>query len=153
MVAQAARSDAPLAAALLDLDHFKQINDTYGHDRGDEVLAAVAEAMRGAVRASDFVGRYGGEEFLLLFPDTDLAGAAVAAETVRAAVAQVALPTVDRAITASIGLAVMPDHALDGETLVRTADRCLYLAKSNGRNHVETPHGTPTAAGVADAAR
>ena len=65
----------------------------------------------------------------------------------------VALPTVDRAITASIGLAVMPDHALDGETLVRTADRCLYLAKSNGRNRVETPHGTPAAAGVADAAR
>ena len=146
MVAQAARSGAPLSAALLDLDHFKQINDTYGHDRGDEVLAAVAEAMRASVRASVFVGRYGGEEFLLLFPHTDLEGAAIAAETIRAAVAKVTLPTVDREITASIGLAAMPDDGLDGETLVRAADRCLYVAKSNGRNRVETPQGKPDAA-------
>ena len=68
MVAQANRSGLPLSALLLDLDHFKQINDTYGHGRGDEVLAAAAEAMRAAVRESDFVGRYGGEEFLILLP-------------------------------------------------------------------------------------
>jgi len=113
---------------------------------GGEVLAAVAEAMRASVRASDFVGRYGGEEFLLLFPDTDLEGAAIAAETIRAAVAKVTLPTVDREITASIGLASMPDDGLDGETLVRAADRCLYVTKSNGRNRVETPQGKPDAA-------
>jgi len=113
---------------------------------GGEVLAAVAEAMRASVRASDFVGRYGGEEFLLLFPDTDLEGAAMAAETIRAAVAKVTLPTVDREITASIGLASMPDDGLDGETLVRAADRCLYVTKSNGRNRVETPQGKPDAA-------
>ena len=87
-----------------------------------------------------------GEEFLLLFPDTDLEGAAIAAETIRAAVAKVTLPTVDREITASIGLASMPDDGLDGETLVRAADRCLYVAKSNGRNRVETPQGKPDAA-------
>ena len=87
-----------------------------------------------------------GEEFLLLFPDTDLEGAATAAETIRAAVAKVTLPTVDREITASIGLASMPDDGLDGETLVRAADRCLYVAKSNGRNRVETPQGKPDAA-------
>ena len=106
----------------------------------------MAEAMRASVRASDFVGRYGGEEFLLLFPDTDLEGAAIAAETIRAAVAKVTLPTVDREITASIGLASMPDDGLDGETLVRAADRCLYVTKSNGRNRVETPQGKPDAA-------
>jgi diguanylate cyclase (GGDEF)-like protein len=70
----------------------------------------------------------------------------MAAETIRAAVAKVTLPTVDREITASIGLAAMPDDGLDGETLVRAADRCLYVAKSKGRNRVETPQGKPDAA-------
>ena len=71
MVAQATRTMSPLAALLLDLDHFKQVNDLHGHDRGDEVLAAVGVALRNVVRDSDFVGRYGGEEFLVLLPATD----------------------------------------------------------------------------------
>jgi diguanylate cyclase (GGDEF)-like protein len=143
MVAQALRAQSPLAVALLDLDRFKQINDTYGHGRGDEVLATVAEAMRGAVRESDFVGRYGGEEFVILLPDTDLAGARVVAENVRLAVAQLSLATVDRAITASIGVAVLPEDGSDSDTLVRNADRALYAAKSNGRNRVETAGCVP----------
>jgi diguanylate cyclase (GGDEF)-like protein len=138
MVAQASRTGSPLTAALVDLDHFKQINDTYGHGRGDEVLAAAADAMRAAVRESDFVGRYGGEEFLILLPETDLSGGLAAAETVRAAIAAVTLTSVDRAVTASIGVAVLPEDGTDAETLVRNADRALYSAKSKGRNRVET---------------
>ncbi|HXE46633.1 MAG TPA: GGDEF domain-containing protein [Conexibacter sp.] len=143
MVAQANRSELPLAALLLDLDHFKQINDTYGHGRGDEVLAASAEAMRSAVRESDFVGRYGGEEFLLLLPDTDSEGALRSAEAVRAAVGAVAVPNVDRPVTTSVGVAVLGADGIDGDTLVRAADRALYAAKSLGRNRVASAGAVP----------
>jgi diguanylate cyclase (GGDEF)-like protein len=137
MVAQAARSVAPLAAVMLDLDHFKQINDVYGHEKGDEVLAAVGAALHDTLRESDFVGRYGGEEFLILLPDTDRAGATVVAETIRAAVELVKVSGVDRAITASLGIAVTPDDAGDSTKLIRTADRALFTAKAGGRNRVE----------------
>jgi diguanylate cyclase (GGDEF)-like protein len=137
MVAQSARGVSPLAALLLDLDHFKNINDTLGHDQGDEVLAATGAALRKAVRDSDFVGRYGGEEFLLLLPGTDKQGALEVAETVRKAIATIHVPSVNQ-ITASIGVAVMPDDAGDASALVRSADRALYSAKKNGRDRVET---------------
>jgi diguanylate cyclase (GGDEF)-like protein len=137
MVAQSARTVSPLAALLLDLDHFKNINDTLGHDSGDEVLAAVGVALRNAVRDSDFVGRYGGEEFLLLLPSTDKDAALEVAESVRQAIARIHAPNVDR-VTASIGVAVLPDDAGDAPTLLRSADRALYSAKKNGRNRVET---------------
>jgi diguanylate cyclase (GGDEF)-like protein len=130
---------------LLDLDHFKQINDTYGHGRGDEVLASVSEAMRAAVRESDFVGRHGGVEFLMLFPHTDLEGALEATEKVRQAIQQITLPSIDRAITASFGVAVMPDDGVDADTLMRNADRALYAAKSMGRNRVEAAGAVPAA--------
>jgi diguanylate cyclase (GGDEF)-like protein len=122
---------------LLDLDHFKQINDTYGHDEGDAVLAAVGDVLAGSVRASDFVGRSGGEEFIVLLPDTGADAAVGVAEKLRAAVANVALARINRAITGSFGVAVHPEHAPDAETLVRVADRALYIAKANGRNRVE----------------
>jgi diguanylate cyclase (GGDEF)-like protein len=137
MVAQSARGVSPLAALLLDLDHFKNINDTRGHDQGDEVLAATAVALRNAVRDSDFVGRYGGEEFLLLLPATDKQAALEVAETVRKAIATIHMPNLNQ-ITASIGVAVMPDDAGDAPTLIRSADRALYSAKKNGRDRVET---------------
>jgi diguanylate cyclase (GGDEF)-like protein len=143
MIAQATRAQTPVAALLLDLDHFKKINDTYGHGRGDEVLAAAAEAMRSALRGSDFVGRYGGEEFLILLPDTDQAGALRTAESVRAAVSTVKVPTVDRAVTASLGVAVLGDDGVDGESLVRSADRALYAAKSLGRDRVACAGAVP----------
>jgi diguanylate cyclase (GGDEF)-like protein len=150
MVAQASRSRASLGVALLDLDHFKQINDTHGHGRGDEVLAVVAQTMKAAVRAGDFVGRYGGEEFVVVLPDTGPDGALAAMEKVRAAIAQISLPSVDRAITASIGLAMLPGDGMDTDTLVRNADRALYDAKSKGRNRVECAGGRPrTANGAA----
>jgi diguanylate cyclase (GGDEF)-like protein len=138
MAAQASRTVSPLGCALLDLDHFKQINDTYGHGRGDEVLAAVASALQSTLRDSDFVGRWGGEEFLILLPDVDREGAMIAAEKIRASVASVTVPGIDRAITASLGVAMLPDDAVDVTTLARNADRALYTAKANGRNCVET---------------
>jgi diguanylate cyclase (GGDEF)-like protein len=137
MAAHASRTLAPLSAVVLDLDHFKQINDSFGHGRGDDVLAAVGAALSDTVRASDFVGRNGGEEFIVLLPDTDRDRAAVAAEKIRAAIAQITVSGVDREITASLGVATIPDHAGDGDQLVRSADRALYVAKTNGRNRVE----------------
>jgi diguanylate cyclase (GGDEF)-like protein len=137
MVAQAARSVSPLAAVMLDLDHFKQINDVYGHEKGDEALAAVGAALCDTLRESDFVGRYGGEEFLILLPDTDRAGATVVAETIWAAVELVKVSGVERAVTASLGIAVIPDDAGDPTKLIRNADQALFSAKARGRNRVE----------------
>ncbi len=144
MVAQAGRTLAPMAVLLLDLDHFKQINDTYGHDRGDAVLSAVGDVLAGALRTSDFVGRNGGEEFVALLPDTGIEGAMEAAEKLRTAIGRLALPGIDRPISASVGAAVYPHTAADAESLLRLADRALYAAKASGRNRSEmadTPAG------------
>ncbi len=138
MAAYASRSLAPLSAIALDLDHFKEINDTYGHDRGDDVLAAVGAVLSQTVRASDFVGRNGGEEFIVVLPGTDTATAALVAEKLRAEISKLSVPGVSRDISASLGVATIPDHAGDGDQLTRSADRALYLAKTNGRNRVET---------------
>ena len=138
MLAQAARSELTLAAVLCDLDNFKQINDVYGHDKGDQALAATSAAMRNALRESDVAGRYGGEEFLILLPDTPLDGAVVLAEKLRQELMLVEVPGVDRSVSASFGVAVYPTDAPNGELLVRMADRALYAAKSRGRNCVVT---------------
>jgi diguanylate cyclase (GGDEF)-like protein len=134
MVAQANRSITPLTAAVLDLDHFKQINDRYGHGRGDEVLAAVGVALRSSLRASDFVGRYGGEEFLILLPETTTDAGVQVAEKIRNAIAALTIPGVEHDITASIGVADLLEHAGDATGLVREADRAMYAAKTAGRN-------------------
>jgi diguanylate cyclase (GGDEF)-like protein len=136
MVAQASRTITPLTAVLVDLDHFKEINDVYGHDRGDEVLATVGVAMRNAMRDSDFVGRYGGEEFLLLLPATDTEGAVQVAEAVRGAISAIHVSAVRQRITASAGVATLPRDAGDSVTLFRAADRALYAAKNAGRDRV-----------------
>jgi diguanylate cyclase (GGDEF)-like protein len=138
MAAHAGRSTSPLGAVLFDLDHFKQINDLAGHEKGDEVLAAVGAAVTSNLRASDFAGRFGGEEFILLLPDTDREGAALVAEKMRQAIAAVDVPGVSRAIRATFGVAALPDDAVEPTLLLRAADRALYLAKSRGRNRVET---------------
>ena len=136
MVAQASRTGDPLAAVMVDLDHFKQLNDVYGHERGNEALAAVGQLLSAGVRGSDFAGRYGGEEFILLLPDTAREGGIVLAEKLRAAMAAIVLPEVDRAITASFGVASLPEDGLDATHLVRAADRALYQAKADGRDRV-----------------
>ena len=138
MVAQAGRTETPLAVVLFDLDHFKQINDLFGHEKGDEVLAAVGTAIAGRMRTSDFVGRHGGEEFILLLPDTDRESAVVVAEELRRSIAAVEVAGVPRPITASLGVAALPDDEAEPALLLRAADRALYLAKAGGRNRVET---------------
>src|SRR5439155_7180869 len=93
--------------------------------------------LRSIMRESDFAGRFGGEEFIVLLPATGLEGALTLAEKMRAAIAQILIPTVERQISTSIGVAMFPEHGRDSETLERSADRALYLAKKNGRNRVE----------------
>jgi diguanylate cyclase (GGDEF)-like protein len=137
MVAQAGRTVEPLAVVLFDLDRFKQINDSFGHGRGDDVLAAVGDAASHAVRGSDFAGRLGGEEFAVLLPGTGRDGALKVAETLRAAISSLHVGGIERKITASFGVAVLPDDAADAESILRVADRALYQAKSNGRDRVE----------------
>jgi diguanylate cyclase (GGDEF)-like protein len=138
MAAHAGRTSSPLGVVLFDLDHFKQINDLSGHEKGDEVLAAVGVAVTSNLRASDFAGRYGGEEFILLLPDTDKEGAVIVAEKLRQAIAALEVAGVSRAITATLGVAVLPEDAAEPTLLLRVADRALYLAKSRGRNRVGT---------------
>jgi diguanylate cyclase (GGDEF)-like protein len=148
MAAYASRTVSSLSAIALDLDHFKQINDTYGHDSGDATLAAVGAVLTATVRASDFVGRNGGEEFIVLLPDTDTSSALIVADRIRNAVTEILVPGVDREITVSLGIATIPDHAGDGDLLIRSADRALYAAKANGRNRVEIAAPTPREATV-----
>jgi len=138
MVAQATRSSTPMSAVIFDLDHFKQVNDTFGHAAGDEVLAAVGVLAASTVRESDFVGRYGGEEFVMLLPETAVDGAVLAADKLRRAISTIKVPGVDRHLTASFGVATLPDDADDSALLLRAADRALYAAKKAGRDRVET---------------
>ena len=143
MVAQTSRALTPLAALMCDLDHFKEINDRFGHGRGDDVLAAVGAALSDSLRGGDFAGRYGGEEFLILLPGTGLEGAVEAAARLRASVSAIRVPVVDRHISLSVGIAVLPDHALDAQSLERAADRALYAAKKAGRDRAEIFSATP----------
>jgi diguanylate cyclase (GGDEF)-like protein len=137
MFAQAATERSPLALLMLDLDHFKQVNDQRGHAVGDQVLANVGAVMRGATRSRDFAGRNGGEEFAILLPDTEIPAALRIAERVRAAIAEMSLPGTDVTVTVSVGVAGYPEHASTPDRLARLADAALYLAKREGRNRVE----------------
>jgi diguanylate cyclase (GGDEF)-like protein len=137
MLAQASRTLTPLALIVLDLDHFKDINDRFGHPVGDQALANVGAALRSALRDSDFAGRNGGEEFAVMLPNTAIDGAVLTAEKIRAAIADISLPGIDIAITASVGIATYPDHATSTERLERLADAALYTAKRSGRNRID----------------
>jgi diguanylate cyclase (GGDEF)-like protein len=136
LVAHAARTSEDLTVVLFDLDHFKQINDTYGHAKGDEVLAAVGDRAASVLRTSDIAARLGGEEFLLVLPATPQGGGAEVAEKVRTELASIRVPGVDRTITASFGVSTFPHEGLEPDALLRTADRALYRAKSEGRDRV-----------------
>jgi diguanylate cyclase (GGDEF)-like protein len=135
--AQASTIKAPLALLLIDLDHFKQINDQRGHPVGDQVLASVGATLRSVLRTRDFAGRKGGEEFAVLLPDTEIDAALEIAERVRSAIAEISLPGTDVSVTASIGVAGFPEHASTLDRLERLSDAALYLAKRQGRNRVE----------------
>ena len=145
-LARARRGPEPLAVMVIDVDHFKAVNDTHGHQAGDVVLQAVARRLAGAMRAYDWVGRYGGEEFLAIVAATDSAGIRGYAERLRACIADE--PIVGPAnvpgkihVTVSIGAAAarLGPHFTCG-FLINAADEALNLAKTNGRNRVEV-HG------------
>jgi diguanylate cyclase (GGDEF)-like protein len=140
-LAHAARTGAPVAVAIADLDHFKAVNDTHGHLAGDAVLAAAAASLRGGLRPYDLIGRFGGEEFTILFPDTGAAEAEAVADRLRAALAGQAFPAGDGGgtlhITVSIGVAATTDPGgRDLTDLLAAADAALYAAKTGGRDTV-----------------
>ena len=141
MVAQAGRSLSPLGVVLLDLDRFRVLNDLHGHSHGDKALAAVGRLLSATVRASDFAARFGGEEFLLLLPETDRQGAMELAEKVRRQIERTELVQTGP-ITASFGVASLPEDAVAPDELIRKADRALYMAKAHGRNRVESADPT-----------
>ncbi len=141
---RAGRDNLPCALLMVDLDHFKNINDTWGHPAGDDVLEYVAHALRSATRPSDVIGRFGGEEFVLLLPDADAEEAAAAGERIRQTISELHVPTTDKrggpvAIsdrTTSIGVAVYPNHGDALDALLQAADAAVYEAKEGGRNQV-----------------
>ncbi len=135
------RRKAAYSVALIDIDHFKAINDTHGHDAGDRVLVAVAEALGMSARVSDDVARWGGEEFLVLLPDADQAASLLAGERLRAAIASMIIGAnaLRVAATVSVGVATsdgLPEKTTLFEELVRRSDEALYRAKESGRNRV-----------------
>lgn len=129
------RSDVAFSVLMLDVDHFKRVNDTHGHDVGDQVLQGVARQIKASVRASDFVARFGGEEFLVILPDTGALEAEVVAEKIRRSVDTCELPMVGH-VTVSLGVSEWRDDLPDEGLLVRRADQALYAAKAAGRNRV-----------------
>ena len=134
LYAQAERLGSPLSLIMLDLDHFKEYNDTFGHPAGDEILQRVGAILRSALRGHDVVARYGGEEFVVLLPATDDDEAMVVAERLRGAIAGKSWPR--RAVTASLGVGTIGPDTAGARALVEHADRALYQSKQAGRNHV-----------------
>lgn len=128
------RTKHPFAVIMLDVDHFKAYNDSFGHPAGDEVLRRMAVVLRDATRTIDCVGRYGGEEFAVVLPETDAVGAIEVAERIRARVAGEPFP--ERPMTVSLGVAVYPGDGDSPEAVVAVADSGLYAAKHAGRNRV-----------------
>jgi diguanylate cyclase (GGDEF)-like protein len=141
--ALSSRTATPLSLLFMDLDYFKKINDTFGHERGNEALASVGIFLRAEIRTSDMAARMGGEEFAVLLPNTDRGGALELAEKLRRGLHAVKVGGMQRPMTASFGVATFPDDAVDGDVLLRVADRALYSAKQNGRDRVETCSSAP----------
>jgi diguanylate cyclase (GGDEF)-like protein len=138
-LARSGRNATPVAVILIDLDHFKRVNDTFGHEAGDIVLTAVGNLLKANVRGSDIACRYGGEEFALILPETDVDAAARRAEGIRMQISVLKLGHAGKPlgkVTASFGIAMFPDHAQDTDELLRVADVALYAAKGAGRNRV-----------------
>lgn len=140
-VACARRHGRPISLLFADVDHFKQINDHYGHSAGDEVLKSLAQTFRETMRSGDILVRYGGEEFVVLLPHTGRADAADLAERLRNTIQSRPIPILDAeqrelCVTMSIGVAAFPDDAADSATLIEHADEAMYLAKQAGRNRV-----------------
>jgi len=139
-LARSERESRPLGVVIVDLDHFKQINDTYGHLAGDAVLREAARRMQNGIRQYDSIGRYGGEEFLILLPGCGEAEIFAQADRLRKQLAQAEMSVNDCSVrvTASFGVTTaLPGERCTEESLIRKADEALYVAKKSGRNRVE----------------
>jgi diguanylate cyclase (GGDEF)-like protein len=137
---------------MFDIDHFKKVNDTYGHVVGDEAIRHVARMAMKTLRNTDVVGRYGGEEFVALLPEVGLGGAAIAAERLRLCIAGLPVqhPDVSFTVTVSVGVTAMRPESKDRTSVFESADRALYLSKSGGRNRVTTCVSDGEAPGLPD---
>jgi diguanylate cyclase (GGDEF)-like protein len=149
-LARAQRKGESAAVLIVDMDHFKRINDTHGHLAGDDALHAVGEALAAELRGYDAVGRFGGEEFVALLTDVDAEAAAGVAERVRRRIESLRIAgggrhSTDLRVTASIGVALSPEHSDDLTELIWLADRALYVAKEAGRNAVRVAAAAPIA--------
>lgn len=133
---RAGRHSEKVSLLLLDLDDFKLVNDEFGHQKGDQVLIRLADIIRENMRAMDIAGRYGGEEFVIILPETDLTSAVQSAERLRNAVESGFAS--DVGLTISVGIACFPENGRDAATLISRADESLYLAKAHGKNRVQT---------------
>jgi diguanylate cyclase (GGDEF)-like protein len=152
-VERATRYKSPFAVLMLDVDRFKSINDSRGHSSGDAVLAAIGRLLGTLLRKLDFVGRWGGEEFTVALPSTDIEGAAIVAERIRAAIAAMAVKDARRdpiAVTASLGVATYREGDTV-DTLVDRADRAMYVAKTSGRDRVSVAPPAAKPEPIADA--
>lgn len=130
------RYGSPLVCLMLDLDHFKTFNDTYGHQFGDKVLQLIAGVITDQCRANDHFGRYGGEEFLIVLPETRIDGATAFSKRVRLAIAETSLDLNDERVTISIGVAEWRDRDGTASSLIAQADKALLEAKAAGRNRI-----------------
>ena len=149
-LARARRTSGSIGIILADLDHFKRVNDTYGHLAGDIVLREAAQRMRSSMRDYDVIGRYGGEEFLVIVPESGFASTVAQAERLRRAVAEAPVITPEGSIAITISLGVTAgggEDSLAAESLVRAADAALYQAKKLGRNRVEAAKADQGGAG------
>ena len=140
-VRRAVRYKRPLAVLMMDVDSFKTFNDTYGHPQGDQLLRVVAGILKGSARAVDHVGRYGGEEFLVILPETSKEDACQMAERIRSEIeARACVVIADQAIhrTMSLGVVSYPEDADSADELMQRADAALYRAKRSGKNRVSS---------------
>lgn len=141
MLSRSRRNGLPVSVLMLDLDFFKEVNDTFGHQAGDAVLVQGARSSQGRLRLHDVIGRFGGEEFVCLLPDTDLDGARSVAEDVRLAIQQmrVRVQGEDIPITVSVGVHTeYPGESTDvADAMLAAVDQALYAAKQHGRNRLE----------------
>jgi diguanylate cyclase (GGDEF)-like protein len=139
-IARAQRYGKPMSLLMIDIDHFKQLNDIHGHPKGDQVLAAMGSTLGEALRGTDFSFRYGGEEFAVILPEIRIENAFQVAEhlraTLQARLSRQLSPCGQEVVTASLGLAAFPYDGATGDLLLNHADHCLYKAKQQGRNRV-----------------
>jgi len=146
MMEQAQQTGLPMSLLLMDIDHFKNFNDTYGHPLGDKVLQEVARALRNATRETDFPARYGGEEFVVILSESDEDTAIGAAERIRQNIEAIRVPFQDKilSVTVSIGSATMPQDTQKKQQLIDMADRAMYHSKEAGRNRSTPYHSLPS---------